>query len=139
MTVEAGKAPPPPPPTITKPYTGNAGNKGIQGIMAEIQGDVEMDKEELEKNEDDAQKAFQKMKGEVEDLIDIKMKQKADKEKQIANKLDDISTAREVKLGEKDTLDATVASLKAIEPDCDYVKTTFDLRIANRKEEAKGA
>jgi hypothetical protein len=139
MTVEAGKAPPPPPPTNVKPYTGNAGNKGIQGIMAEIQGDVEKDKEELEDNEDKAEKAFKKMKDEVLDLIDNKMKQKADKEKQIASKLDDISTATEVKLGEKDSLDATVASLKAIEPDCNYVTTTFDLRIKNREEEAKGA
>merc|ERR1719181_427899 len=93
----------------------------------------------LEENEEKAQKAFDKMKSEVEDLIDNKMKQKADKEKQIANKLDDISTATEVKLGEKDSLDATVASLKAIEPDCNYVQTTFEVRIANRKEEAKGA
>merc|ERR1719321_1234079 len=139
MTVEAGKAPPPPPPTITKPYTGNAGNKGIQGILAEIQADVESDKADLEKDEEDAQKAFDKMKKETEDLIDNKMKQKADKEKQIANKLDDISTAQEVKLGEKDSLDVTVASLKAIEPDCNYVQTTFDVRIENRKVEAEGA
>merc|ERR1719171_1419712 len=107
--------------------------------MAEIQADVESDNDGLEKGEEEAEKAFTKMKKEVEDLIDNKMKQKADKEKQIANKLDDISTAQEVKLGEKDTLDATVASLKAIEPDCNYVQTTFELRIANRKEEAKGA
>jgi len=137
MTVEAGKAPPPPPPIITEPYKGN--DKGIQGIMAEVQSDVEKDKSELEKGEDKAQKAFDKMKGEVEGLIENKMKIKAGKEKQIANKLDDISTATEVKLGEKDTLDATVASLKAIEPDCNYVKTTFEVRIKNRAEEAKGA
>jgi chromosome segregation ATPase len=137
MTVEAGKAPPPPPATITTPYKGN--DKGIQGIMAEVQADVEKDKADLEKDEDKAQKAFDKMKDEVHALIETKMKIKADKEKQIANKLDDISTATEVKLGEKDTLDATVASLKAIEPDCNYVTTTFDLRIENRKEEADGA
>merc|ERR1719311_1730043 len=73
-----------------------------------------------------------------EDSIEDKMTYKTDLEDQIAGKLDDISTANGEKLGEKDTLDATVQALKAIEPSCNYVFTTFETRIKNREVEAQG-
>lgn len=139
MVVEAGKAPPPPPPTVTKAYTGHGGNKNIQGIMEEIEADVQADLDQLTADEEESLAAFEQTKSDFESQIESKMKFKADKEKEIAGKLDELSTANEAKLGEKDTLDAVVGSIKAVEGECDYVRTNFQTRIDNRKVEAEGA
>jgi len=138
IIVEAGKEPPPPPAIVVEEYTGHKGNKNIQGILADIQGDVESDLGELNDNEKKSKKDFEDTKKDIEDSIDDKMKYKTDLEDQIADKLDDISTANQEKLGEKDTLDATIQALKAIEPSCNYVFTTFETRIKNREVEAEG-
>jgi len=138
LVVEAGKAPPPPPTTITKEYKGASANGGIQGILAEIQADVETDLGELNDNEKNSVKDFEDLKKDLEDQVATKIKFKEEKEKQIAGKLDDISTANEAKIGEQDTLDALVDTLKAAEPSCNYVFTTFETRIENRKIEAEG-
>merc|ERR1719160_805458 len=111
--VEAGKDAPQPPPTVTKPYKGHGNNKGVQGMLEDTKKDLE-------------------------DSIETKMDYKKEPEEQIARKLEDISAEKASSLGEQDTLDAVVESLKAAEPGCNYVFTTYETRIDNRKVEAKG-
>jgi len=138
LVVEAGKEPPPPPPTVTKEYKGHGGNKGIQGLLGDIADDVQKDLDELEKNEENSAKHFADTETEINDAVGSKMDLKQDLEDQIAGKMDDINSANKAKMGEQDTLDALVQGLKAIEPSCNYVFTTLDTRIKNRKLEAKG-
>jgi len=99
---------------------------------------VQKDLDDLVKNEEDAVKAFEDMKKETEDSISDKMQFKSDCENDIANKLSEISDANNDKLTEKEELDATVDALKTMEPDCDYVFTTLDIRIRNRRIEVEG-
>jgi len=138
LVVEAGKDAPPPPPTVTKPYKGHGQNKGIQGMLGDIKADVESDLKELEDNEKDSVKNFEDTKSDLEDSIETKMDYKKETEEQIASKLEDITAENGAKLGEQDTLDAVVETLKANEPSCNYVFTTYETRIDNRKIEAKG-
>lgn len=136
--VEAGKDAPPPPPTVTKPYKGHGNNKGVQGMLEDIKNDVKDDLKTLETNEKKSVKDFKDTKKDLEDSIETKMDYKKETEEQIAGKLEDISAEKGSQLGEQDTLDAVVETLKAAEPDCNYVFTTYDTRIDNRKIEAKG-
>merc|ERR1719375_204453 len=138
LVVEAGKDAPPPPPTVTKPYKGHGQSKGIQGMLGDIRDDVKDDLKTLEDNEKKSVDDFEKTKDDLEDSIETKMDYKKETEEQIANKLEDISADNASQLGEQDTLDAVVESLKAAEPSCNYVFTTYDTRIGNRKIEAKG-
>merc|ERR1719324_201996 len=138
IIVEAGKAPPPPPAIVVEEYSGHKGNKNIQGIMDDIKADVQKDLDDLVKNEEDAVKDFEDMKKETEDSIADKMQFKSDCESDISQKLSDISDANNDKLTEKEELDATVDALKTMEPDCDYVFTTLDIRIRNRRIEVEG-
>merc|ERR1719375_949706 len=138
LVVEAGKDAPPPPPIVAKPYKGNPANKGIQGMLGDIKTDVKDDLKALEKNEKKSLKDFEKTKKDLEDSIGNKMDYKKDLENQIAGKLDDISADNNAKLGEQDTSDAVVDTLKAAEPGCNYVFTTYETRIDNRKLEAEG-
>jgi chromosome segregation ATPase len=136
--VEAGKDAPPPPPTVTKPYKGNPANKGIQGMLDDIRDDVKDDLKTLETNEKKSVKDYKKTKSDLESSIETKMTYKKETEEQIAGKLEDISAEKASQLGEQDTLDAVVETLKAAEPSCNYVFTTYDTRIDNRKIEADG-
>jgi len=136
--VEAGKDAPPPPPIVTKPYKGHGNNKGVQGMLEDIKTDVKDDLKKLESNEKKSVKAFEDTKKDLEDSIENKMDYKKETEEQIANKLEDISNEKASQLGEQDTLDAVVDTLKAAEPSCNYVFTTYDTRIDNRKIEAEG-
>merc|ERR1719321_1213274 len=138
LVVEAGKDAPPPPPTVTKPYKGHGNNKGVQGMLGDIRDDVKDDLKELEKGEKKSKKDYEDTKSDLEDSIDTKMDYKKDLEEQIAGKLEDITADNSAKLGEQDTLDAVVEALKAAEPSCNYVFTTYETRIDNRKIEAKG-
>merc|ERR1719161_2504315 len=138
LVVEAGKDAPPPPPIVTKPYKGKPQNKGVQGMLEDIKTDVKDDLDKLEDNEKKSVKDFEKTKSDLEDSIESKMDYKKETETQIANKLEDISAENAAKLGEQDTLDAVVEALKAAEPSCNYVFTTYETRIDNRKIEAKG-
>jgi hypothetical protein len=137
-TMRAGEDAPPPPPTVTKPYKGHGGNKGVQGMLGDIKSDVESDLKELEKNEKKSKDDYEDTKSDIEGSIESKMDYKKETEEQIASKLEDITADNSAKLGEQDTLDAVVESLKAAEPSCNYVFTTYDTRIDNRKLEAKG-
>merc|ERR1719262_17756 len=107
-------------------------------MLQDIKDDVQHDLDELEKNEDKSKKDYEDTKSDLEDSIDSKMDYKKETEEQIASKLEDITAENGAKLGEQDTLDAVVETLKAAEPDCNYVFTTYDTRIDNRKIEAKG-
>merc|ERR1719326_2096687 len=78
------------------------------------------------------------MKADTEASIDDKMQFKSDCEAEISEKLGSISDANNDKLTEKEELDATVDALKTMEPDCDYVFTTLDIRIRNRRIEVEG-
>lgn len=138
LVVEAGKAPPPPPATVTKEYKGNSGNGNIQSLLGDICGDVEKDLAELEKNEEDSAKTFSNTETEINSAVGSKMDLKQSLEDQIAGKMDDVSSAKKASMGEQDTLDAVVAGLKAIEPACNYVFTTLETRMKNRKLEADG-
>jgi len=138
LIIEAGKEPPPPPAVITAEYTGSAGNTGIQAILDTVQADVEKDKQELEKTEEDSQTHFEDMKKDTEDSIQEKLNLKAEKEEEIADKLKEKSDANEAKVGEKVELNAVVRAMKIMEPDCDYVFTTRETRIRNRALECEG-
>merc|ERR1719161_1302508 len=138
LVVEAGKDAPPPPPTVTKPYKGHGQNKGVQGMLEDIKNDVKDDLKTLEDNEKKSVDDFEKTKDDLEDSIETKMDYKKETEEQIANKLEDITSDNAAKLGEQDTLDAIVEALKAAEPSCNYVFTTYETRIDNRKVEAEG-
>jgi len=138
LVVEAGKAPPPPPATVTKEYKGHGGNTNIQSLLGDIADDVQKDLDELNTNEENSAKDFADTETDINDSIGSKMDLKQDLEDQIAGKMDDVNTANKAKMGEQDTLDSVVAGLKAIEPSCNYVFTTLDTRIKNRKLEAEG-
>merc|ERR1719281_1310595 len=107
-------------------------------MLEDIKTDVKDDLKKLESNEKKSVKAFEDTKKDLEDSIENKMDYKKETEEQIANKLEDISAEKASQLGEQDTLDAVVESLKAAEPSCNYVFTTYDTRIDNRKVEAEG-
>merc|ERR1719321_1097995 len=138
LVVEAGKDAPPPPMTVTKPYKGHGQSKGIQGMLEDIKNDVKDDLDKLEDNEKKSVKDYEKTKQDLEDSIEAKMDYKKETEEQIAGKLEDISAEKASQLGEQDTLDAVVETLKAAEPSCNYVFTTYETRIDNRKVEAEG-
>merc|ERR1719421_1457214 len=107
-------------------------------MLQDIKDDVKHDLDTLEDNEKKNKDDFEDTKSDIEGSIEAKMDYKKETEDQIANKLEDITNENSAKLGEQDTLDAVVQTLKAAEPSCNYVFTTYETRIDNRKIEAKG-
>merc|ERR1719262_47453 len=119
---QPGEAPPPPPATWSEPYGGSQGEtNGIQGILGLIKEDVEKDIKVATQEEDDAIKEFETLTEETNSAV-------SGLEGEIAD-LDDQKAAAEQAIPEEDSqrqdnknsLDATIDTLKSIAPDCDYI------------------
>jgi len=140
FTVDAGAAPPPPPATwdTGAEYKGAGEQGGIVGILELVKDDMKKDAAQSATEEKQAVKDFNEAKSDLEGeikacgtTIDAYTKDKADKEKTLAEK----STERGTK---KTELDSQLDLYKSYKPSCDFLLVNFNLRTKARQTEVDG-
>jgi len=135
----AGQAPVPPPPTWGGDYGGKTGEStGIVALLGMVHEDIEKDRATGKAEEDQSQKEFDKFKKGAEDQMDElnsdMNERSATKGKKETEKENTIKS-RGTKKGE---LDGLMASMKSINPNCEYYEVNYPLRRKNRQIELDG-
>jgi len=137
----AGEAPLPPPATwdTGEEYGGAEGEQqGVMGILTLVKEDVEKDIALAEKQEEDAVKAFEDTKADLEatiaageSAIDDYKAERADQETTSTQNTEERAT-------EKTGLDATMAEIKNLKPGCDFILINYEVRVNKRQIEIDG-
>jgi len=136
---QPGEAPPPPPATWSEPYGGSQGEtNGIQGILGLIKEDVEKDIKVATQEEDDAIKEFETLTEDTNSAVSGLEGEIADLDDQKAAAEQAITEEDSQRQDNKNSLDATIDTLKSIAPDCDYISVNFEIRKKNRWAERDG-
>jgi chromosome segregation ATPase len=137
---ESGEAPVPPPATwdTGSSYEGAGESKGIVGILELVMDDMKKDITANTADEAQAVKDFEKAKADLEgevkatdSTIDAYTKDKASKEKTVAEK----GTERSTKKGE---LDSQMDLYQGYKPGCDFLLVNFETRVKARQIEVDG-
>merc|ERR1719453_1214922 len=137
--VSAGEAPPPPPQTWSEPYGGAKGeSNGIQGILGLIKEDVEKDIKVATQQENDAIAEFEALESETAATTSLLEGEKANFEGQVGQAEQAITETESERADKKGVLDNTIAFLKDIAPNCDYISVNFEIRKKNRWAERDG-
>jgi len=135
----AGEAPPPPPPTWEAPYGGKTGeNTGIIANLEMVKEDIEKDIHESKDAEAKAVAEYEAFKKESEDQIEALKKDMEDMAATVGRKLEDKTSTiegRTISAGELKTLMDKIAD---IAPNCEYYTVNYAIREANRHIELDG-
>merc|ERR1719236_107034 len=127
-----GVAPTPPPSTWDDTYKGASKETGgVVSLLGMIKADIEKDIRNADKEETDAQAAYDKMFGDTDITIDMLKSTKSDLEKMISNDQTGISS-------QKGTLQTHIDFLKSIATACDFMAANFEKRAEKRAEEIAG-
>jgi len=138
--VDAGAAPPPPPATwdTGAEYGGAGEQKGIVGILELVMDDMKKDIKAAVDDEAQAVKDFDKAKADLEGevkacdtTIDAYTKDKAAKEKTLAEKSKERTT-------KKTELESQMDLYNGYKPGCDFLLVNFDTRTKARQIEIDG-
>jgi len=137
--MKAGDAPPPPPTTWESDYGGNQGeSQGIVAIMEMVEADIKKDRADAKADEDSAQTEFDNFKKDSE----AKMKElKAEEEatsKAMGKSQQDKSDTEKGRRSNKKALRSTLATIKSIDPNCEYYEVNYPMRRKNRQIEIDG-
>jgi len=135
----AKKATPPPPPTPEGDYGGAQGeSKGIQAILQMILDDVKDDIAKADKAEEDAVKAFEALKADIEEAIKDANEAISDFNDKIADSEETITEETTTKKDNKKSLDSVIKEIQSQEPGCNYMAINFGIRVKNRQLEIDG-
>jgi len=135
----AGEAPPPPPATCGGDYGGKTGEStGIVALLGMVHEDIVKHQATGKAEEDQSQAEFNKFKkgsdDQMNELNSDMNARSATKGKKETSK-QDTTKSRGTKKGE---LDATMALMKSINPNCEYYAVNYPLRRTNRQIELDG-
>merc|ERR1719261_2086868 len=135
-----GVAPTPPPSTWDDPDYKGASKEtgGIVSLLGMIKADIEKDIRNADKEEDDAQKAYDKMFADVDINIDLLKGTKSDLEKMISTDEDGISSQKGTRQTDQDSMQTHIDFLKSIATACDFMAANFESRAEKRAEEIGG-
>jgi hypothetical protein len=135
----AGDAPPPPPPTWEGGYGGKTGeSKGIVAIMEMVRDDIIKDRKDAKADEDAANKEFNSFKKDSEDKMKSLKGEKEATEKKMGNAEDDKVNTEGLRRSAKKGLNGILATIKDIDPNCEYYEVNYPLRTKNRQIEIDG-
>jgi hypothetical protein len=136
---EPGEAPTPPPSTWDDTYKGASGESGgIVALMEGIKADIEKDIRSADKEEADAQAAYDKLCADIDLTISQLKSTRSDLEAMIASDQGSITTQKESRSTDQSSLQSHLDFLKEIAGGCDFMAANFESRMANRAEEVDG-
>merc|ERR1719236_343195 len=135
----AGEAPTPPPSTWGGEYKGASGETGgIVALMEGIKADIEKDIRSADKEESDAQAAYDKLCADIDRTIAQLKSTRSDLEAMIASDQNSITQQKESRSTDQASLQSHLDFLKEIATACDFMAANFESRMANRAEEVDG-
>merc|ERR1719224_234162 len=138
-TEEPGEAPTPPPSTWGDTYKGASGETGgIVALMEGIKADIEKDIRAADKEEADAQAAYDKLCADIDLTISQLQSTRSDLEAMIASDQSSMTTQKESRSTDQSSLQSHLDFLKEIATACDFMAANFETRMANRAEELDG-
>jgi hypothetical protein len=136
---QGGDAPTPPPSTWGSEYKGASGETGgIVALMEGIKADIEKDIRAADKEESDAQAAYDKLCADIDLTISQLKSTRSDLLAMIASDENSISTQKESRTTDQSSLQSHLDFLKEIAGSCDFMAANFESRMANRAEEVDG-
>jgi hypothetical protein len=136
---EPGEAPTPPPSTWGDTYKGASGESGgIVALMEGIKADIDKDIRAADKEESDAQAAYDKLCSDIDRTIAQLKSTRSDLEAMIASDQGSISQQKESRSTDQASLQSHLDFLKEIATACDFMAANFESRMANRAEEVDG-
>ena len=136
---EPGEAPTPPPSTWDDTYKGASGESGgIVALMEGIKADIEKDIRAADKEEADAQAAYDKLCADIDRTIAQLKSTRSDLEAMIASDQGSMETQKESRSTDQSSLQSHLDFLKEIASGCDFMAANFESRMANRAEEVEG-
>jgi hypothetical protein len=135
-----GVAPTPPPATWDDAAYKGASKEtgGVVSLLGMIKADIEKDIRNADKEEADAQAAYDKMFVDVDITIDMLRGTKSDLEKMIASDQSGISAQKATRQTDQDSMQSHIDFLKSIATDCDFMAANFESRAEKRAEEIDG-
>jgi hypothetical protein len=136
---QPGEAPTPPPSTWDDTYKGASGETGgIVALMEGIKADIEKDIRAADKEEADAQAAYDKLCADIDRTIAQLKSTRSDLEAMIASDQGSMETQKESRSTDQSSLQSHLDFLKEIASGCDFMAANFESRMANRAEEIDG-
>merc|ERR1719159_868662 len=137
---QPGEAPTPPPSTWDDAEYKGASKEtnGIVSLLGMIKADIEKDIRNADKEETDAQAAYDKMFGDTDITIDMLKSTKSDLEKMISNDQTGISSQKGTRQTDQDSMQTHIDFLKSIATACDFMAANFEKRAEKRAEEIAG-
>merc|ERR1719472_331559 len=134
-----GEAPTPPPSTWDDTYKGASGESGgIVALMEGIKADIEKDIRAADKEEADAQAAYDKLCADIDLTISQLKSTRSDLEAMIASDQNSMTQQKESRSTDQASLQSHLDFLKEIATACDFMAANFESRMANRAEEVDG-
>merc|ERR1719420_1556007 len=135
-----GEAPAPPPATWDDPdYKGvSKETGGVVSLLGMIKADIEKDIRNADKEETDAQAAYDKMFADTDITIDLLKGTKSDLERMISSDQDGISSQKDTRQTDQDSMQTHIDFLKSIATACDFMAANFEPRAEKRAEEIDG-
>merc|ERR1719160_1585833 len=135
----SGVAPTPPPSTWDDTYKGASKETGgVVSLLGMIKADIEKDIRNADKEETDAQAAYDKMFGDTDITTDMLKSTKSDLEKMISNDQTGISSQKGTRQTDQDSMQTRIDFLKSIATACDFMAANFEKRAEKRAEEIAG-
>jgi hypothetical protein len=137
---QPGEAPTPPPATWDDAEYKGASKEtgGIVSLLGMIKADIEKDIRNADKEESDAQAAYDKMFRDVDVNIELLKGTKSDLEKMIASDQEGISSQKNTRQTDQDSMQTHIDFLKSIATACDFMAANFESRAEKRAEEIDG-
>merc|ERR1719152_971729 len=135
-----GEAPTPPPSTWDDAEYKGASKEtnGIVSLLGMIKADIEKDIRNADKEETDAQAAYDKMFADSDITIEMLKATKSDLEKMISNDQTGISSQKGTRQTDQDSMQTHIDFLKSIATACDFMAANFEKRAEKRAEEIAG-
>merc|ERR1719152_546544 len=135
-----GEAPTPPPATWDEAEYKGASKEtnGIVALLGMIKADIEKDIRNADKEESDAQAAYDKMFADVDINIGLLKGTKSDLEKMISTDQTGISSQKDTRQTDQDSMQTHIDFLKSIATACDFMAANFESRAMKRAEEVDG-
>jgi len=135
-----GVAPTPPPATWDEAEYKGASKEtgGIVSLLGMIKADIEKDIRNADKEESDAQAAYDKMFADVDINVGLLKGTKSDLEKMISSDQTGISSQKGTRQTDQDSMQTHIDFLKSIATACDFMAANFEPRAEKRAEEVDG-
>jgi len=137
--MKAGAAPPPPPTTWESDYGGNQGeSQGIVAIMEMVEADIKKDRADAKSDEDASQTEFDNFKKDSEKKMkELKAEEDATSKAKGKSQQEKTDTEKSRRSNKK-ALRSTLATIKSIDPNCEYYEVNYPMRRKNRQIEIDG-